>query len=132
MSFRDKVSFAELVGKTLVEVKGAEVGSDSVTFKCDDGQEFRMHHSQDCCENVALEEVHGEASDLIGSPILLAEESTSESDPEGYKPESDYRESFTWTFYRLVTIKGAVQLRWLGESNGYYSEGVDFEKVAAA
>ncbi len=36
------------------------------------------------------------------------------------------------TFYRLQTIKGSVQLRWFGESNGCYSESVEFEQVASA
>jgi len=68
--------------------------------------------------------------DLIGSPITLAEEVIHEQDvhPNGVKiPE--YQDSFTWTFYKLSTIKGYVTIRWYGNSNGYYSESVSWEKI---
>ena len=64
----------------------------------------------------------------LGEPLLMAEESTSGKHPEGYTP-SEYEESFTWTFYKFATRKGYVDVRWLGESNGYYSESVDFDEV---
>jgi hypothetical protein len=54
----------------------------------------------------------------------LVEESTSGENPPGVKVE--YQNSFTWTFYRFGTVKGYVTVRWYGESNGYYSESVDF------
>jgi hypothetical protein len=74
-----------------------------------------------------VESVVGDVQDLIGEPILVAEEVTSHDNPED-ADVSEYQESFTWTFYKLATRKGYVDIRWYGESNGYYSERVSFEK----
>lgn len=115
--------FEDLVGQTLTSVAGLEVGNDVVTFRTADGRVYQMYHSQDCCERVAIEDVSGDVSDLIGTPVLAAVESTNADDP----PEN--ADSFTWTFYRLMTSKGLVVIRWLGESNGYYSEDVGFEET---
>jgi len=117
--------FKDLIGKTLVSVVADEL-RDEITFVTNDGEIFFMNHSQDCCENVSIEDINGDLEDLIGVPILLAEESTSEENPNGIV--KDYQDSFTWTFYKIATIKGYVDIRWYGESNGYYSESVDFYK----
>lgn len=118
--------FKDLIGKTLTHIAN---NGDEIVFTTSDGEIYRQHHHQDCCESVDIEDIIGDLNDLIGSPILVAEESTSEEDPEGFEPPK-YRESFTWTFYKLATIKGYVDIRWYGSSNGYYSESVSFEKVA--
>ena len=118
----------ELIGKTLTEIEGG-VGSDELLFHCSDGSKYLMHHYQDCCESVDIEDICGDLEDLIGVPILMAEESTSQNEnPEGVEiPE--YQDSFTWTFYKFATDKGYVTIRWYGSSNGYYSERVDFKAV---
>lgn len=113
--------FSQLKGQILVGVSGLKPGSDSVVFELSDGRRFKLFHSQDCCEHVAIADVNGDETDLIGSPLWLCEESA-----HGDAPGSD---SATWTFYRMATSKGYVDIRWVGESNGYYSESVEFRKI---
>lgn len=113
----------ELVGKTLESVvnKGEEI-----LFTTTSGEKYKMYHSQDCCENVTVEDINGDLDDIIGSPVLEASARTSNENP--FDKKKEYQESFTWTFYTIYTIKGGVTIRWYGESNGYYSEEVDFVK----
>lgn len=122
---RQDATFSDLRGATLAAIEGLAVDSEFVTFKTTDGREFVMCHEQDCCESVSIESVVGDVQDLLGAPILVADESSSEETPEGvtheYEPESQ-----TWTFYKLATIKGYVDIRWFGQSNGYYSESASF------
>jgi hypothetical protein len=56
----------------------------------------------------------------------MAEEVSSEKIPDHY---DTYYDSSTWTFYKFATMKGSVTVRWLGTSNGYYSEGVSYEEL---
>lgn len=114
------VPFDEIKGKTPRAIKGLSVGGDDVIFDFTDGSQYRMYHQQDCCESVYIEDVTGDVADLIGVPLEFVEES---SDSDG-EPPHEYDESWTWTFYKLGTIKGWVDIRWLGTSNGYYGESV--------
>jgi hypothetical protein len=118
--------FSELQGKTLSSISPAKKGDGEIVFITTEGDRYTLSHCQDCCESVEVEDVEGDLTDLIGSPITLAEESTSSDAIPGQ--DLKYADSFTWTFYRLATAKGFVVIRWLGESNGYYSESVDFYK----
>jgi hypothetical protein len=113
-----------LAGQTLTSVE--RVGDEEIIFTADSGRRFKLYHEQGCCESVQIEDVNGDLNDLVGVPILQAEEVCFERDenPEGMA--EPYGESFTWTFYKFATAKGYVTIRWLGESNGYYSESVDF------
>ena len=117
-------SFETLKGKVL---KSVDVHDDSIYFYTNDNEIFKMYHEQDCCECVNLEDIAGEIDWLIGSPILVAEERTNCFDDK--KESTGDHESFTWTFYEIATLKGAVTIRWYGDSNGYYSESVDFKRV---
>lgn len=118
--------FEDLEGKTLTRVE--QIGDNRIQFEANDGKIYELFHSQDCCESVVVESITGDLADLVGTPILLAEEASSRDYPPGYKHYHP-PESHTWTFYKLRTIKGSVDIRWHGTSNGYYSECVEFAKV---
>lgn len=119
----NNVSVSVLVGKILGNIEN--LYDEEITFVTIDGERFRMYHEQDCCEHVRIEDICGNLNDLIGAPILMAEEVSGENgEYDSYEGEG------TWTFYKFATIKGYVTIRWYGESNGYYSESVDFKQVA--
>jgi len=122
------IEFRELVGKTLSTVM-CEIGNNEILFETISGDRYKLYHEQNCCENVNVEDIIGDLEDLIGSPLLMAEEvSYKDENPEGIDIPT-YQESFTWTFYKLATIRGSVTIRWYGQSNGYYSESVDFARI---
>lgn len=108
---------SEIIGKTPVSVWDDDC---EIHMKFSDGSYCRWHHEQDCCESVGIEDINGDLSDLIGHPLLVVDVRTNKS-------ESRHGDSETWTFYTLRSIGGSVDIRWHGESNGYYSESVDFE-----
>lgn len=115
----------ELLGKTIIEIVGAETGREEIIFRCSDETSYKMYHEQDCCESVTIEDICGDISCLLNSPITMAEDISSDyidSDPYG----NDDWGTHVWTWYKFATIKGYVTIRWYGESNGYYSESVDF------
>jgi hypothetical protein len=136
--YGQSVAFETLKGAVIHNI---EIDNDNefMIFRTSIG-DFKMHHYQDCCESVVIEDICGDVEDLLNNPVLLAEE-VSASDPKDFTPDMkttyllqgqqlpEIRESETWTFYKLSTIKGSVTIRWYGSSNGYYSESVDFEKI---
>lgn len=87
-------------------------------------ERYVFFHHQDCCESVYIESIVGDIEDLVNTPILTAEESSGDTPADS---DAKPYESYTWTFYKFATFKGYVDIRWLGESNGYYSESVDVE-----
>lgn len=123
------MEFSSLLGKTLVKIVVND-DDDEITFTDSTGRVYVMYHDQDCCESVHIESIVGDFNDLLGSPLLRAEEVVSDEAPKDAIVDDDYPlESETWTFYKLATVKGYVDIRWHGTSNGYYSEGVDFREV---
>jgi hypothetical protein len=122
LDWKSNVAFEDLKGRT---IKAIERGDDELKFAMDNGDLFVMHHSQECCESVYIEDICGDLEDLIDTPILVAEERT-QDDTES--DEARYGDAM-WTFYELRTIKGSVTIRWHGSSNGYYSISVSFDRL---
>lgn len=115
--------YGEIIGKTCTYIND---GDDFITFSFSDGTIYQMFHEQDCCESVYLDDICGDINDLIGQPMLMAEEVDNDPPIVGHEHEV---ESETWTFVKMATIKGSVTFRWYGSSNGYYSERPDFRKL---
>lgn len=144
----ERKDITELQGKTLLYIR-VDKELDEILFTCNDGTQYKMYHEEDCCESVCIDDINGDLNDLIGNPILIAEELNNDEFinnfeksfklEEGKNPDCEWNyknefgegkpESYTWTFYKLATIKGYLDIRWFGHSNGYYSEAVDFVKL---
>ena len=141
----ERVNISELIGKVLINIEQDE---NRIFMTTKDGERYVMMHQQECCEYVIIDDINGDLNDLLNYPILIAEEVSNDDFVREYEKSffipstNDYREeairnaddelkpdSYTWTFYKLATIKGYVDIRWFGESNGYYSESTDLYKL---
>jgi len=110
------------IGKQFFHIEKNEDLTEMLLY-CNDRNIYKMYHEQDCCESVNIEDIEGDLNDLLNTDILNAELVTnSEENTEKY-------ESVTWSFYKFATIKGYVTIRWIGTSNGYYSEVVSIKKI---
>lgn len=102
-------------GKTVIDMT---LDSYEMTLIFHDLSFIHFEHMQDCCETVEIEDVIGDMKDLLFKPLEMIEEICNY--------ENDEYGSSTWTFYKFRTMNGDVTVRWLGNSNGYYSESVDW------
>lgn len=122
----------DLIGKKISDIY-VNSNKTKIIFECYEGTKYIMYHEPDCCEEVQIENIEGDLNDLLGWPILQAEEVSNyepinDNDIEKTKDFNNYG-SCTWTFYKLATKAGYVTIRWFGSSNGYYSESVSFKKI---
>lgn len=92
----------DMVGRTFVSVSNN--AGETLVFLDAEGNGVEFYHGQDCCESVGINDIVGELSDLLHTPILRAEvRSWSDEMPEGEGltlPE--YHDSYTWTFYEFA------------------------------
>jgi len=121
------LDFTTLLGKICEKIKRIESDEEDngrIIFTTIDGHEYHLYHSQSCCETTSIKDICGDLDDLIGTPIIEAEEVINDRIEEGDKVG-------TWSFYKLSTTKGGVTISFLGESNGYYSERLTLGEVEA-
>ena len=109
-----------LVGSIIESIIGLEKHSEELEIKTNSG-DIKFYLGQDGCESDVRIEDFVIDDDLCGAKILDAEEVVSYGDGS----DDGINISSTWTFYKIETNKGGLFVRWLGESNGYYSERVD-------
>ena len=117
--------FEELIGKTLTAIKVDEKYAAWILFVVSEDEKYLLHNDEADCNDVqvTIDDINGDINDLVGSPLTMAESVSNEAFEKSQDAEG------TWTFYRFATIKGYVDIRWFGTSNGYYSETVTLERL---
>ena len=125
----DKISIEELKGKFITDV--TQFDDRMILITTSDDWAFVLLHFNDCCEDVYIADICGELSDLKGL-VTSASEVCNESPEleEGYVGDDENHQ--TWTFYKIDTIINSicedVNIRFIGKSNGHYSEKVSVFK----
>lgn len=114
---------AELAGALIGVAATIDGATDDLAAIVTDRGAIVFVHYTDCCEGVYLADGADELRDLVGHRFVSLEEVSSEDAPPPAHASKD--DSYTWTFYKVETDKGTATLRFLGESNGYYSEEVN-------
>ena len=115
VEYSQAINIDQIKGMTITAVVYKEVNESLLIHL--NTHVLEMIHHQECCETVYLADVVGSFEDLIGYPLLEVSESFVDIATED--------SSSTASYYNFKTVKASVQLRWVGESNGYYSETVD-------
>lgn len=113
-------SIQSLVGEVLTYIDIDET-SDQIMLTTKSGRSVMIYHQQDCCESVRIESTEGDWGNLIGKVIVSASDNAERSETM-FGTE-------TKTELRFVVDGSTVISRWIGESNGYYSESVDFKEL---
>jgi hypothetical protein len=114
-----------LRGRTVTSIEGLAKDSTEVVINMPTGK-LLFSHEQECCESFWLEDFEDDRNTHLRAyeydRFLGVELLTNQDDPA---PEDKYTEHYTWTYVRLKFQSGDVTLRFIGSSNGYYSEDCD-------
>lgn len=101
--------------------KARAKNSTEIVIDTEEGPRYRMYHCQNCCEHVRVTNASAHINDKLGKVLSVKEEI--DCDIAGGD------DSATETTFTIKTDKGKIKIEWLGESNGYYGEGVDFDEI---
>jgi hypothetical protein len=120
---RRHVEFSDLVGEVL-EAVDIDGGENQILLTTRSGRKFLVYHEQDCCETVQIVGQDGNFDNLIGKPLIEARDFAVDTG----ETESDYDSQTTTTLVFRVDDQTVIS-RWIGDSNGYYSESVDIAEL---
>ncbi len=109
------------------EISKIEIEYDRINFILKDGSSLIAYHGQDCCEDVHIEKITGDLLNIIKNTITSISNEAGFDTPKNVKIPEWPPESITWTSLKIRSEVGEVEFLWRGESNGYYSESVDFQ-----
>lgn len=115
-----------MIGETLSYI---DVCENEIRLETVSGKVFTLYHEQDCCEGVDLVNVEGNFQHLLGKVVTEVIEEIDPDDDPIFGAQEPPCESRTNTRVTFKTDEDTVITRWVGESNGYYSEGVDFIEI---
>lgn len=122
--FTNICNFNELIGKTVIEFEHCtDCDREYIAFKTNEGLFYLYGTTTPYCSNISIESIVGDLNDLINTPILVSEKATN----LGNKSSCEH---FTWTFIKFASIKGYVDIRFYGESSGYYSEDAELHFIS--
>lgn len=124
MSYDNRIELDSLVGEVLTHIDVSE-SNEEIRLTTQSGRIILIYHDQDCCESVKIEDTEGDWHSLIGKVLI---ETKKEEYPQG-DPPPEYPDSWTRTVLKFRVDDATVISRWIGESNGYYSESVDIEDI---
>ena len=75
-SYTDRIDLKTLIGKTLTKVENEN--DEKIIFTVNNKEKYALLHLQNCCESVLVDDICGDLQDLVGNPILQAEENSSD------------------------------------------------------
>jgi len=111
-----------LIGEVLTSIDIDE-REQKILLTTASGRLVMIHHYQECCESVEICGTDGAWRTLVGKPIESVSVDEVDCDHE------DDADSRTRTNIAFRVDGATVISRWVGDSNGYYSESVDIKEV---